>query len=673
MIDTFEKWQNARNAQQVILCEIEPSLHLTDWVKTSGRTNVYEQVLPYAIEGSDNKISRVREDDDTWYQRAGSLDICDSVAATYYYDYSANKLYVHTSDAGNPAAKTVLAYFWLYFADESKKAFVIDDASAPVSFLPYLETFGTLSRGLGDMLNPGGDTISVGDIVFDNGKQRSGSGFWDNIYYDYIWYGSRVRLLAGGEAMPYSEYALIGTFTIHDKEKNFDVVKFGLADNRDFLKRYITEAVFDTTTYPNLEKGKEGAYIPVGWGPVFDFVPTCIDTATEKYKPYNHRCIVLACYDNNNGLHVPVGFTADNINGEFTLAASPVGQLTCDLVGLVDANLTSSVSMGVAKNITLEADTWYRLAFYAESDGTAEISAKLQNPDSDYLQDDRTWGAEAWLTDMTIGADITGDPIGVSIPFKSGAAGTYVLLIDEKGSGTGTLGDVIVCKTYELPGALVKDVCENRVSVPELIYDATNLTDFDALRPYPLGIIVDRALEANELFRMIDAAVFSHHRIDRSGVLRFAPWNVPELTDPGIQEYDKYSFVSMKEAGSIDDIRWKINIGYGNWIASNKWNYESAPDTTVKYKYRTSKEETIPTALAYKQDAAAVAALYLAIFGLDNNSVTLRALQKPLASDLGNTISLAIDRFNKNASAALLIKKFDEQWADRETVMTLIS
>lgn len=112
---------------------------------------------------------------------------------------------------------------------------------------------------------------------------------------------------------------------------------------------------------------------------------------------------------------------------------------------------------------------------------------------------------------------------------------------------------------------------------------------------------------------------------------------------------------------------------YGNWIASDKWNYEPASDTTVKYKYRTSKEETIETALAYKQDAAAVAALYLAIFGIDNNTVTLRARQKPLASDLSNTISLAIDRFNKNASAALLITKFDEEWTDRETVMTLIS
>lgn len=673
-ISTFDDIQSSMKAQKVVLFEVEPYISLEDWTLVSGKTYAYQCTLPYTIDASDCSISAVREDDNIWYSQCSSVDACESMSSSYYYDSSSNILYVHDSDDTNPATKIICAYFWLFFVyNSSKRPIVRHDSSKPIFYEPILQEVGTIVRDTGDIISPSINSFSVGSAVFDNGRRENGTGFFDSIFYDYIWFGAQVRMLSGGENLPYSEYRIIGSFVVESIEKNFEQCTLRLTDNREFLKRSITNVVFDTTTYPNLEQGKEGAVIPLAWGQIYSFVPISIDKSTLDYKVANHRCLILRAYDNKDDIKVDVGFTKDNANGELVTTATPVGQLTIDFVGKVDDTVISgSVSMGSTKNVTLDADTWYRIAIWGKSDGTAEISVKLQNPDSNYLQDDRTWGAEAWLTDLTIGTTKT-TSIGVSIPFKSSTAGTYVLLVDEKGSGTGTLDDAIICKTYELPGQIVRDICDTYINLSPTLYDLANLNQLDVNRPYPLGIVLTSDTNAETVFSSISIATFCDHKINRDGLLDFTIVHEAELTDLDIQEYDKFDFISANEILTIDNLRWKISVGYGHLIQENKWNYAIIEDTGVKYKYRTSVEETIETALVYKQDATAVVTLYSDMTSKLRANATIRARLKTLKSDLGDTISFSFDRFNKNAATPLLLRKVTEDWGRNEIIMELIT
>lgn len=663
-IITFEALQDNIESQKTVLVEMRVYMRVSTWTKTPGYTNIYQAAFTNK-EFSDRKVSHVREDLNTWYTEKADIEDVDSNPESYYYDPHNEMLYAHSSGSDDPDNYIMTAYFWLYFANETKKPLTVN--SSPVYFEPIIESAPGMKRSMGEAGKTGGDTWTVGNLVLMNNAGSDGTGAFDEVFYDYIWFSAVVRILTGGERLPYTEYQLAGTYIVKAPEKNFEVIKFSLSDTREYLKRKSPVNVYDTTTHPNLEKGKEGAVIPLMYGHVRDFRPTKIDTTTEELQCCSHNFIFLEARDDD----VRVGFTTNNANGKSTLNASPVGTITADAVGLVGANLAGSAVMGADQNVVLEANKWYRMAYYGKSDGSAIILANLKEPGGKYLQNDRTWGAGVCnLKLMTIMFTVTSDFIGVSIPFKSGSAGTYVFLIHNI-LGTGTLYGDIVARTYELEGEIVKDICDNHIDLESDDYDGTSLTTLDTDRPYPLGIIIDKKMEADQIFTILDEATFSHHEIVRSGKLEFKAWAVPDDSDPDLKAYDRFTFIGMKEKIDVDSLRWKVSIGWGGWITNGKWNYESAEDTDTKYLYRITEEETIDTVLSYSQDASAVAALYLAMLKDVRLDVVLTSALRPLYSDLGNTISLIKSRSLKDSLAYLEIVGIGEDWNNKESTLHL--
>jgi hypothetical protein len=121
-------------------------------------------------------------------------------------------------------------------------------------------------------------------------------------------------------------------FSVTAASKNFDDIVFTLETNAIHLQKQVPVDTYDITADTNLETAKDGAPIPIILGTVKDVVPTCIDTNANQYRACGHASTITEVYDNKDDIHVAVAYT-DNGTGRFTTTVTPVGKLTCDVVG----------------------------------------------------------------------------------------------------------------------------------------------------------------------------------------------------------------------------------------------------------------------------------------------------------------------------------------------------
>jgi concanavalin A-like lectin/glucanase superfamily protein len=325
-----------------------------------------------------------------------------------------------------------------------------EGASFPKYYHPKIISAPICERKTGSMDEPGGDSWTIGNLVLDNGAGTDGTGKFDAWFYDVVWFGAEVRVIIGGENLPYGEYELSGIFYIQAAEKNFEEISFDLTDVREFLKTELPLNVFsaDDTGYTNLEEGKEGASKPLMYGLVRKFVPTLIDSTTLEYQCCDHRFLFVQAYDMSDDSDVgavPVGFTIDNDNGKFTLKATPVGQLVVDAVGLVGENL---VDNGTFEDwilpdpyIEYEFDDWTTSNTGSPTNTVTPVTGSTQKVTGSYglklhkahatdydvtvrqapgsIRDNRWWRVVFYVKGSTTGG--SGDADGFNIEVKNGS------------------------------------------------------------------------------------------------------------------------------------------------------------------------------------------------------------------------------------------------------------
>ena len=137
--------------------------------------------------------------------------------------------------------------------------------------------------------------ISAGNLVLLND-----TGYFDQIYRKFIWDWKKVRLLLGGENLPYSEYNRVFTGKISDKDFTKRQIVLKLKSNSFDLFRSIPINNFWTSNYPNLDPAAEGKPIPYYYGEyssVHAPIVTCIDTAWDvdeyQFKICDHASLSI--------------------------------------------------------------------------------------------------------------------------------------------------------------------------------------------------------------------------------------------------------------------------------------------------------------------------------------------------------------------------------------------
>lgn len=275
---TFADLIAAPNSEKVFLAEVQPAEHLQGWTLTTDQTYTYKiAYLNETITLSDSTTETIRkaivalEQDGTALTVKTSIAEVEATASTYWHDTANGILYAHVSDDGSPDDYTMVGYFWLYFAT---KGIVLNS----IYYEPYIAENGIprISQSTSD-IHWGVSQISVGEIIFENGR-----GFFDQIAKKFIWHNKTVKILFGGDALPYSEYVTLFTVLIVDLTFTKQKLSIGLRSNSYDLLGNLPTNDYWTTDYANLQSSAEGKPIPLGYGTFSgDMAPsvTCINTA----------------------------------------------------------------------------------------------------------------------------------------------------------------------------------------------------------------------------------------------------------------------------------------------------------------------------------------------------------------------------------------------------------
>ena len=148
---------------------------------------------------------------------------------------------------------------------------------------------------------------TIGDITVVNDGSHTG-------WLDYDWKGYPLQIYLGDARWRFDNYRL-----------NVDGINGGISAPSNNRHRF---DVLDP--YENLKQtiGSESA--PIAFGECFNVRPALIDSATLRYKCNDSAVISMTIRD--NGLTPGVAPTQFIATGEFTLAATPAGQITVDVV-----------------------------------------------------------------------------------------------------------------------------------------------------------------------------------------------------------------------------------------------------------------------------------------------------------------------------------------------------
>jgi hypothetical protein len=375
MITTWQEFIDNPDTAKVYLAEIEPAKVMTGWTQHPTYTSCYSVSWP-GERFSDNDVSRVKQNDTFLTERATLVD-CNNNAGSWFLDSAAHLLYAHATTHADPDTFTMLVYFWIYFKTPSRNAIFNN-----IMYMPLLDTVPSLSAN-NQQLVFGRASMSSGRMVLKNGQDSDwgDTGPFDEVIYDWIWKNKKVRILVGGEDLPYSEYKLSWLGLIDEPERNNSAVIFTLLDILSVLQTKIPTETYATGTgagqYQYLEPGAEGKPIPIIYGWCYNVRPTQINTTTWRFKLAGHA---LKGIDKvrENGVDITTNATMDLANGEFTLSAYAGGVITCDVRG----KKTGTTLINYYGNIFYDLVTSYGGLTAADLDA-AQLPTQM-NIDADY-------------------------------------------------------------------------------------------------------------------------------------------------------------------------------------------------------------------------------------------------------------------------------------------------
>jgi len=349
-ITTWDVLVGLPNADLKVLVEISPPVNYevgTDW--TSEGDDTYSHSC-LEVDADD-----ALTDDGVELALVASVVLCKSTAGSFYFDYTAQKIYVHCLDSynlrtGSAPYPVIMVYPWKYFATEN------------IEFNGYPYKSLVPQDGLSSI------DLSVDDVVegayksnFSSFKLTNTDGWFNTIADTYCWANAKVVVRIGGESLPYSEYKVYFVGRISDFQITDEEIIFSVNDIRTDSFGQLPLLAYNLTDYPNLQDGVEGNPIPIFYGTKTNIVPVCIDTtvgAGGKWKIAESREIKEFTAIRKNGftLTVATHYTVDLANAEFSLLIpfhwDDGDTLEVDAKGLVDGSDDLIVKGGaIAKDI----------------------------------------------------------------------------------------------------------------------------------------------------------------------------------------------------------------------------------------------------------------------------------------------------------------------------------
>lgn len=370
-----------------ILVEATAGERLKHWTAAGGGyTNTY---YASTIAGASRPVNAVKENGTALTERA-SIALVDANAASWYWDRTNARIYVHPTGSVSPYTKYIQATLMFCFAIRAE---VLDGRyyDGRVSELPTLTS--RVETKFGDPGKLGGGDISL----------RNEDGFFDSLA-SLDWNAGTCTVKMGADAIlpssvgvytasAYADYDTMGTWRITGWSKDPGSFKLSLEERAGILKKKIPTATWERSEFPSIREDDEGKVKQIGYGYVYDAKPTCVDTVNYRFRPVGHAIKGFLDFrvikENADGLPYWVTVTPDShdeATAEFTL--NPLdwdgsAEVACDFIGRMNADdsLMENASDVVADIIFTQAG---ELAAYKDAASfAASRTALLVGTDSD--------------------------------------------------------------------------------------------------------------------------------------------------------------------------------------------------------------------------------------------------------------------------------------------------
>ena len=261
IIKTFAQLIAAPKSEKIFLVEIEPSEEKTDWTLYSA--GIYSTAISVV------DITSVVQDTTTLTEVTA---IASLIAGTWFH--GRDKLYVYAS-TGTVYDKTIVVNYKMYFAT---KNVILNNTF----YEGIVKSIPVIKQKKNDAFW-GVSIISSGKISLING-----GGFFDTIYKSYAWNNKNIKILLGGEDLPYTEYTSQFAGAITNKSLTTSQFNISYADKKNKFEDSIPVNSFSTSVYPNLDAEDVGKPIPLLYGTVFKVPVICttlaLGTATSLHS-----------------------------------------------------------------------------------------------------------------------------------------------------------------------------------------------------------------------------------------------------------------------------------------------------------------------------------------------------------------------------------------------------
>lgn len=343
---TFQQFIDDPNSFHVRLVKLRPYKKLSGWSLDSGSVYKTTFARDSLNQGDPAAVRHALTDLPLAASRAAMS------AGDWFYDAASSLLYVWLSGGADPAGQDVYAYFWLYFCEPCEKNYfdATNDWKGLVLETPEISrgrysTFDRLANSFGD--------LGLSNVTHFFDSIWTGY-FLDNIEFEMIVYGYVLDPVTQAKNwLPWADArtvmrGLAGRGRFAANEASFEVKDF-----LDYLSIPFPLASYGVSTWPNLDPGRDGQPVHIGYGPLVGIEAVLIDSAANKYK-FNAESVTSidnGPYD-ENGTALGTSSTS-TANAEFTLTAPHSGRVFIDFTRDVGTGATKNRGGTIKKHILL--------------------------------------------------------------------------------------------------------------------------------------------------------------------------------------------------------------------------------------------------------------------------------------------------------------------------------
>jgi len=274
----------------------------------------------------------------------------------------------------------------------------------------------------------------VGDVALSAGELKYGNdGGWYMALDAYIWHLKEFWLKIGSIDSTYAELGTIFWGRTTRPMVTDEAVTFQITDARDGLFGSIPTAIYDLTTYPDMDPNAVGRAIPILFGELDNLTPVCIDTTTFEYLVACHPLQdISVVYKGGVALTPPGDYTATPATAIIDLVADPGDSvITCKAKG-------AKCSMEDGTYSAIGADILYHVLTVLHSPAIPKSMIDLKSFLD--LRIYRTQALAVYLTEQTAVTDfirmLQNSNVFHLIPLLNGTFGAFRYAVGTTGAET---------------------------------------------------------------------------------------------------------------------------------------------------------------------------------------------------------------------------------------------